>query len=125
MTPDEVLVTVTFSVKRVVPNSTEKRTNGPSFTRTSEVTSTAPHAPAPSVTVKVWPAIVTVPVRGPPEFAPALTTTAPLPAADPPEVTVIHAALLLAVHAQPAGAVTTALALPPVSLSAATAGLIA
>ena len=60
-----------------------------------------------SVTVKVWPAIVTVPVR---ELVDALaatvTCTVPLPLPEVPELTVIHEALLVAVHAQAVVAVT-------------------
>ena len=63
-----------------------------------------------SVTVKVLPAIVTVPVR---ELvvvlAATLTCTVPLPLPDVPDVTVIQDALLVDVHAQPAVAVTATL----------------
>jgi hypothetical protein len=54
------------------------------------------------MTVKVLPAIVTVPVLSfLPEGAAALYATDPLPVPLAPEVTVIQSALLLAVHAQP------------------------
>jgi len=57
--------------------------------------------------VNVWPAIVTVPVR---DAVLGLTATSyetvPFPLPLTPPVTVIHAALLVAVHAQPAPAVT-------------------
>jgi hypothetical protein len=51
-------------------------------------------------------AIVTVPVRAPTVFAAMLSPTDPLPVPDAPDVTVIHAAPLLAVHAQAAVVVT-------------------
>ena len=59
------------------------------------------------VTVKVWLAIVTVPVREPVEVLAATPTcTVPLPLPEVPEVTVIHEALLVALHAQAVVAVT-------------------
>ena len=59
------------------------------------------------VTVKVLPAIVTVPVRALVEVLATTTTCAvPLPLPDVPEASVIHEALLVAVHAQPVVAVT-------------------
>jgi hypothetical protein len=60
------------------------------------------------VTVKVLPAIVSVPLRDETDpFAVALNETDPLPEPDAPVVTVSHPVLLLtAVHAQPVGAVT-------------------
>ena len=67
-----------------------------------------------SVTVKVWPAIVTVPFR---ELlvllAATLICTVPLPDPEPPDVTVIHDALLVAVQLHPLVAVTATLADPP------------
>ena len=63
-------------------------------------------APA-CVTVNVWPAIVSVPVRdGDPVFAPMLYVTAPLPVPLAPAVTDSHAVFVVAVHVQPALAVT-------------------
>jgi hypothetical protein len=62
--------------------------------------------PVRCVTVKVWPAIVTVPVRSAPVFAVRLRRTDPFPVPVAPDVTVMNAALLVAVHAQPAPAVT-------------------
>ena len=54
------------------------------------------------MTVKVCPAIVTVPVLSfLPEGAAALYATDPLPEPLAPDVTVIQPSLLLAVHAQP------------------------
>jgi len=66
------------------------------------------------VTVNVLPAMVSVPLRA---VAPvcAATVNATLPAPDPaaPAVTVIHAALLVAVHVHPEAAVTVLLPDPP------------
>jgi hypothetical protein len=50
-------------------------------------------------TVKICPAIVSVPVRGAPGFASTLNPTAPLPVPEAPLATVIDAALVVAVHA--------------------------
>ncbi len=70
--------------------------------------------------------MVNVPDRAAPAFGSVLNWTVPLPLSFDPEVTVIHAALLAAVHAQPAGAVTaTAGPGPPAAATAAFAGLIA
>jgi hypothetical protein len=64
------------------------------------------HEAAACVTVTVWPAIVTVPVRDAVAVLPATESdTVPLPAPDAPAVTVIQDALLLAVHVQPVCAV--------------------
>jgi hypothetical protein len=66
------------------------------------------------VTVKVWPATVNVAVRALVVVLAAAakaTTAAPLPAA--PDVTVSQPALLVAVQAQPAGAVTVTEPEPP------------
>jgi hypothetical protein len=66
------------------------------------------------VTVNVLPAIVTVPVRGDTDvFAAELKLTEPLPAPDAPAVTVSQLSLLTAVQAQPAGAVTVTVPVPP------------
>jgi hypothetical protein len=66
------------------------------------------------VTVKVVPAIVSVPVRlEATVFAATLNVTGPLPDPVAPPVTVIHAALLAAVQLQPVAAVTALLPLPP------------
>ena len=61
---------------------------------------------AACVTVNVWPAIVSVPVRSAPVFAAIVKSTDPLPVPLAPDVIVNHAALLTAVHAQPAVVVT-------------------
>jgi hypothetical protein len=66
------------------------------------------------VTVKVWPATVSVPVRDDVEvLAATVNATEPLPLPDAPLVTVIHAALLLAVQAQPLVVVTAIVELSP------------
>ena len=51
-------------------------------------------------TVKVCPAIVTVPVRAAPVFAATVNATTPLPVPDAPPVIVSHAPLAVAVQAQ-------------------------
>jgi hypothetical protein len=73
---------------------------------------------AACVTVNVAPAIVSVPVRPVvPVLAATLKPTVPDPDPDAPPVTVIHAALLTALHAQPAPAVTVLLPVPPAAVS--------
>jgi hypothetical protein len=56
--------------------------------------------------VKVWPAIVSVPVRSPSSFLETLKATKPFPLPLLPDVMVIQDALLPAVHAQPLPAET-------------------
>jgi len=72
---------------------------------------------AVSVTVKVWPAIVSVPLRGAEVvFAAALKPTVPLPVPDPGDVNVSQSGLLdAAVHVQAAAVVIVTLPVPPVS----------
>jgi hypothetical protein len=66
-----------------------------------------PQEPSACVIVTVWPLIVTVAVRVEPvELLATWTVTGPLPVPDTPVVTVAHAWLLDAVHAQPLGATT-------------------
>ena len=65
---------------------------------------------APWLTVTVCPAIVSVPVRAPPEFAAIATPTVPLPVPLAPEVTVMNASLLAAVHAHALPVVTVIVA---------------
>jgi hypothetical protein len=81
------------------------------------------HAVPASVTVKVLPAIVTVPVR---ELlvllAATLICTVPLPDPEPPDVTVIHDALLVAVRLHPLVAVTAMLTDPPEDVRLVEAG---
>jgi hypothetical protein len=50
--------------------------------------------------------MVIVPLRAAPVLAATLNPTGPLPVPDAPDVTVNHGALLVAVHVQPAPAVT-------------------
>jgi len=69
---------------------------------------------AACVTVNVWPAIVSVPLRAAPGFAAAVYDTVPLPDPLPPDAIVIHDAFDDAVHAQLApSAVTCTVLLPP------------
>jgi hypothetical protein len=76
--------------------------------------------------VKVVPAIVKVPLREVVAvFAAALIPTVPLPLPLAPEATLNHVALLAAVHAQPAPAVTLTLPVPPAAVIAWLVGLIA
>jgi len=70
-------------------------------------------ATAACVTVNVWPATVMVPVRTLPGFAATLNTTAPFPVPLAPKVTVTHAALLVAVQAQPVAVDTATVPVPP------------
>jgi hypothetical protein len=65
------------------------------------------------VTVKVCPAIVTVPVRAAPALAATENVIDPLPLPVVPEITVIHGTLLAAVHAHPAAALTETGVPPP------------
>jgi hypothetical protein len=53
------------------------------------------------LTVNVWPAIVSVPLRAAPVLAVTLNSTDPLPLPLAPDVTLIHGALVDAVHVQP------------------------
>jgi hypothetical protein len=68
---------------------------------------------AACVTVKVCPAIASVPFREPALFAATRNPTEPLPVPELPEVIVTHEALLAAVHAHPAVVVTFTLPVPP------------
>ena len=62
---------------------------------------------ASCVTVKVWPAIMSVPVRAAPVFAATAYRTVPSPAPLAPDDTVIHSALLAAVHEHAEAVVTS------------------
>jgi hypothetical protein len=76
----------------------------------------AEQAAAACVTVNVFPAIVSVPVRCVPfGFALALKLVVPLPDPLAPDVMVSQAALLVAVHPHPAPAETATLPVPPVA----------
>ena len=75
-------------------------------------------AAAACVTVNVAPAIVSVPVRlEATVFAATSNVTEPLPDPVAPPVSVIQAALLAAVHAQPVAAVTLLLPLPAAAVN--------
>jgi hypothetical protein len=74
------------------------------------------HGRAAWFTEKVWPAIVSVPLRGVVSgFAAALNATVPLPLPVAPIVTVSQDVLLIPVHEQPDGAVTVVDAVPPLA----------
>jgi hypothetical protein len=68
---------------------------------------------AACVTVSVWPAMVSVPLRAAPGFAVAVYVTEPLPDPVAPREIVIHGAFDEAVHAQLASAITSTALLPP------------
>jgi hypothetical protein len=83
------------------------------------------HAAPPWVTVKVWPAIVAVPVREVVAvLAAMLIVTVPLPTPLTPSVTLIHDVALDALHAQPPGLVTATLVRSPAATTVALVGLI-
>jgi len=84
----------------------------------------AAHDPA-WLTVKVWPAIVSVPDRGPAGLAAAEKLTWPLPLPLAPAVTVSQDALLDEVHAHPAAVVTPTWPVPPPTAIDVLVGLIA
>jgi hypothetical protein len=67
----------------------------------------------PCVTVNVSPATVSVPTRPGPVFGAAVKLTVPLPLPDAPLLIESQGALLIAVHAQPPGAVTPTEPVPP------------
>ena len=78
------------------------------------------------VTVKVCPAIVAEPLRDVVAvLAATLIATVPLPEPLAPLVTVSHDAVLDALHAQPAGAVTPTLVDSPAAIAFALVGVIA
>jgi hypothetical protein len=75
-------------------------------------------AAAACVTVNVAPAMVSVPVRlVATVFAATVKPTVPLPDPVAPLVSVIHEALLAAVHAQPVATVTLLVPVPPASVN--------
>jgi hypothetical protein len=76
-------------------------------------------------TVNVWPAIVSVPVRDPPERGSTMNSTVPLPLPEAPEEIVIHDTLLDAVHAHDAPAVTPTEPDPPAAENVCDVGEIA
>jgi hypothetical protein len=79
-------------------------------------------APA-CVTVNVLPPTVSVPVRGAVAVLAATAyVTEPLPLPAAPALMVIHASLLVAVHAQPVDAVTATVPVPAAAVTLADAG---
>ena len=76
-------------------------------------------------TVKVWPAIVAVPLRDGPGFAAAATVALPAPVPLAPPEIVNHGAFDVAVHAHDAVVLTATAVLPPSAASDALPGLIA
>lgn len=92
-------------------------------TLVSRLISVAPQAPAPSDTVNVWPAIVTVLERGPLVLAAAVMNifAAPLPELGE---TCSHPALLLADQEHPDDVFRATETVPPVSSNEAIAGVI-
>ena len=78
---------------------------------------------ADCVTVKLWPATVSVAVRLFEElFAPTLKVTVALPVPLDPAVTVTQLAPLVAVHPQPVIVVTATLPVPPAPANACVDG---
>jgi hypothetical protein len=85
-----------------------------------KVTAHGPVLVAACVTVKVSPAIVSVPLRpAGAAFGVTENETLPVPTPELPDVTVIHDAFASAVHEQPAGAVTVVPLVPPAAASEA------
>jgi hypothetical protein len=76
------------------------------------------------MTVKICPAIVSVPVREAPVFGWTEYTIVPLPLPFPPEVIVIQPGLPLTAQAHPGAVVTVMLAVPPAAGADAVAGAI-
>jgi hypothetical protein len=77
------------------------------------------------LTVKVWPAMVIVPVRWVDSgFAATEYATDPLPSPGDPEVTRIQASLLAAVHWHPAVVMTETEPAPPSEFTLVDVGLI-
>ena len=74
-----------------------------------------PAAPPACVTVNVFPAIVSVPVRCGPLLAATAYSTVPFPLPLAPAVTVTKPELLTAVHAHPLVVITFTLPLPPLA----------
>ena len=82
------------------------------------------HGTPPWLTVNVWPATVSVPLRAPPVFAATVNETVPGPLLLALPVIVSHAALAVAVQAQPVADCTLKLPGPPVALTEVLVGLI-
>jgi hypothetical protein len=83
-----------------------------------------PHGAAACVTVKVWAAIVAVPVRAAPELAATFSVTVPVPVPVAPEATVIQPTLAAAVHAHDPPVDTVMADVPPAADIASLDGLI-
>lgn len=118
--PDRVLVDIDIQVElsdavHAHPSvvSSSNSTCRPSFSTFALVGSSLNVQPVPWLTVKVRPAIVSEPDRDGPDVACASKLTVPFPLPLSPERINNHCALLDAVHAQPGGAVTATLPLPP------------
>jgi hypothetical protein len=95
-------VTVTVAVPPISPNVTDV------------VDRAYVHASASWFTVTVWPPMVSVPARADPVLAWTEKVTVPLSFPELPELTVMKASLLLAVHAQPvAWAAMVTVPVPP------------
>jgi hypothetical protein len=77
------------------------------------------------VSVCVWSAMVTVPVRDPPLLAAMRSAREPLPLPWAPDVIVIHDTLLFAAHVQPVNVDTLTLAVPALELTVWLSGAIA
>jgi hypothetical protein len=74
------------------------------------------------VTVKAWPATVTVAERAAPAFGAAVNSTAPSPLPAAPEVTTSHGAELTAAQSQLAAASTAKPPAPPAEVKCAAEG---
>ena len=104
---------VTATVPALAPDTT--------FVDAGEIVDT--HGMPACVIVNVLPPTVSVPVRGVVAvFAATLYVTEPLPAPFAPAVTVIHASLLVAVHAHPVAAVTVMVPVSATEVGLADAG---
>jgi hypothetical protein len=80
--------------------------------------------PDDCVTVTIWPATITVPVRADdPVLVATSNVTAPLPLPLPPDVIVMNEELLAALHAQPGEVVTVTVTGPPPAMTAGDSGL--
>jgi len=93
-------------------------------TEADKVANSGTFACAACVTVKVCPAMVSVPVRELPVFAWTEYPTVPLPLPFPPEVIVIQPGLPLTAQGHVVGAVTVTLPAPPAAGADAAAGAI-
>jgi hypothetical protein len=106
-----VVVTATLPVPPAAPNACDD----------GEMLNAQPAAAC--VTVKLWPAIVSVAVRATVvAFAATLKLTVPLAEPLDPAVTVTQLAPLVAVHAQPVVVVTATLPVPPLAANACVDG---